>query len=602
MLLDNATGTLPLDPAATTTVAVVGPLHDTLFSDWYGGRMPYEVTPLDGITERLGGDATVTGIEALDRVAFQDVTTGRYLTATGTDPEENFVVASDTTPTPASQWDVNDWMADYSTLRNVDNGKYLAGAFGPFVTAADEPSGWFVQQQFRLEEQDDGTYVIQYVGYETNEPWWSPPVPYVTVAADGTVGVGPQADAARFVKEVVTSGIDSAVTAASEADAAVVVVGSQPFIYGRENHDRETMALGASQQELVEAVTAANPNTVVVLETSYPVTLDEYPESLLWTTHAGSETGHAVVDVVFGDVNPAGRLTQTWYTGVDELPSILDYDIVKTGMTYMYYEGTPLYPFGHGLSYADFEYSKLRTNATSVGGNGRIKVSVKVTNTGDLAGDEVVQLYSHQRKSRDEVPNKQLLAFERISLDPGESTTVRFDLRPSDLAHWDVTRDKWVVERSKYDLLVGSSSDDIREQTTLRVRGERIPPRDLTEPTRAESFDDYSGIALVDESKERGTAVGADADGSWIKFADAKLGNKATTFTAQVAKASTGTGSIQVRLDSPTGPLVGTADVESTGDVYAYATTSASMSGAGGTRDVYLVFEGDLRLATFSIS
>ena len=122
--------------------------------------------------------------------------------------------------------------------------------------------------------------------------------------------------------EVVSDGVDAAVVAAGQADAAVVVVGSHPFVYGRENHDRTDLALGRSQQELVDAVTAANPNTVVVLETSYPTTFDNQPETLLWTTHAGSETGNAVADVVFGDENPAGRLTQTWYAGVDDLPSI----------------------------------------------------------------------------------------------------------------------------------------------------------------------------------------------------------------------------------------------------------------------------------------
>jgi beta-glucosidase len=523
------------------------------------------------------------------------------LTATGTGPGNN-VVAADTASTPDSQWDVNDWMADYSTLRNVGNGKYLTGNFGPFNTASDEPSGWFVQQQFRLEQQDDGTYLIQYVGYETNESWWWIPEHYVTVAADGTVGTGSKADAARFEKEVVVNGVESAVAAATDADAAVVVVGSQPFVYGRENHDRESLELGGSQQALVEAVTAANPNTVVVLETSYPVTMDTEPGSLLWTTHAGSEAGNAIAGAIFGDTNPGGRLTQTWYAGTDDLPSIRDYDIIKNGVTYMYYDGTPLYPFGHGLSYSTFEYSNLKTSGKTVGGDGIVRVSVEVTNTGELPGDEVVQLYTRQRMSRDTAASKQLRAFERVSLEPGETTTVRLAVPTAELAHWDVTRNKWVVESSDYDLLVGSSSADIREQATVRVHGETIPPRNLSKPTRAENFDDYSDILLVDESKERGTAVEAAADGGWVKFADARLGKGATTFTAQVANASSGAGTIEIRLDSPTGPLAGTATVDSTGDVYAYQTTGASLTGTTGTRDVYLVFGGDVRLATFSIN
>ncbi|NEE04674.1 carbohydrate-binding protein [Phytoactinopolyspora halotolerans] len=599
VLLDNADGTLPLDADETSSIAVIGPLHDELYSDWYGGAMPYEVTPLDGITERLGGDADVSGVEGLDRVAFKDTATGRYLTATGTAPGDQ-VIASDSEPTPASQWDINEWMADVATLRNADTGTYLTGAFGPYNTSSEEPSGWFVQQQFRLEEQDDGTYLIQYVGYETNESWWGFPEHYVTVSEDGAVGTGLKADAARFEKEVVDSGVDAAVAAASDADAAVVVVGSQPFVYGRENHDRETLELGGSQQELVEAVTAANPDTVVVLETSYPATFDEQPDTLLWTTHAGSETGNAIASAVFGDTNPAGRLTQTWYDGVDDLPSIFDYDIINSGWTYMYYDGEPLYSFGHGLSYSTFEYSDLKTNGKSVGGDGKIRVRVDVTNTGERAGDEVVQLYSHQRTSRDTVARQQLRAFERVSLDAGETETVEFTVQASDLAHWDVTREKWVVEKSDYDLRVGASADDIRAETTVRVNGETIPPRNLVKSTRAENFDDYSGVELVDESKERGTAV-QGGDGAWIEFSDAKLGRRASTFRARVANGGDEAGSIEIRLDSPTGPLAGTATVPSTGGVYEYTTVNADLSGVDGRRDVHLVFDGDVRLATFSL-
>lgn len=592
VLLRNSTRTLPLNPAKTRKVAVVGPLHDTLHSDWYAGTMPYQVTPLDGIAERLGSGATVTGVEALDRVALKDVATGKYLTATGTSSGDN-VVAADGTPTAASLWDVNDWTGEASTLRNSGNGKYLTGNWGPYNTASDQPNGWFVQQQFRFEKQTDGTYLIQYVGYETNESWWWIPEHYVTVAADGTVGTGSKADAAHFVKQVTASGAASAATAAAGADAAVVVVGSHPFVEGRENHDRASTALGASQQELIRAVTKANPNTVVVLESSYPFTMDTQPRSLLWTTHAGAETGHAVADVVFGDHNPAGRLTQTWYRSDQDLPpNLLNYDIIASEQTYLYYKGKPLYPFGHGLSYSTFKYTNLRTNG--------LNVTVDVTNTGRRAGDEVVQLYTHQRSSRDAVPVKQLRDFQRVTLAPAQTKTVRLALRTADLAHWDVTRSKWVVESSDYDILVGASSTDIRQRDTLRVRGETIPPRDLSKPTRAENFDAYFGVQLVDQSKTRGTSVGAAAAGNWVKYAGVALGS-ARTFTASVAKASAGAGTIEIRLGSPTGRLVGTAAVPSTADAYTYATTTASLARAKGTHDVYLVFGSDLRLSTFSL-
>ena len=527
VLLRNSEGTLPLDPAKTKKVAVVGPLQDTLFTDWYGATLPYEVTPLDGIKERLGAGADVTGLDANDRVAFKDNATGKYLTATGTTAENN-VAATDTSPTPASQWDVTDWMADVSTLRNVGNKKLLTGNFGPFNTSSDNPTGWYVQQQFRQEKQDDGSYLLQYVGYEVNESWWWIPGHYITVAADGTVGTGTKEEAAHFTRDVVSDGIDAAVKAATGADAAVVVVGSNPFVYGRENHDRTSTALSASQQALIEAVQKANPKTVVVLENSYPTTMDKQPKSLLWTTHAGSETGHAVADTVFGDYNPSGRLTQTWYqSDADLQPDLFNYDIINTEQTYLYSKKAPLYSFGHGLSYSSFTYSNLRTSRPSLDAKGSVDVTVEVTNTGKRAGDEVVQLYTHQRTSRDTTPVKSLRAFQKVRLDPGQKSTVRLTLKAADLAHWDVTRDRFVVESSDYDLLVGASSSDIRARATLPVRGEQIPPRDLAKPTRAENFDAYHGIDLVDESKERGTSVASIPGSSWVSYSDARFGVRA---------------------------------------------------------------------------
>ncbi len=604
MLLRNSDAALPLNASTARHIAVVGPLENTLYSDWYGGQLPYRVTPLQGIQQRAGAGASVTGSEGEDRIALKDVATGKYVTATGT-TDSDAVNESATTPTASTQFDVVDWGQNVLTLRNVANGKYLGYNFGPFLTRDDQPNNWFVQQQFKLEGQPDGTYVIHYAGYETQESWWGG-TNYVTVDSSGNLTLGSKtaAGAAHFSKDVISSGVDSAVSAARGADAAVVVVGSMPFINGREAHDRTTMALSSGQEALIKAVRAVNPHTIVVLETSYPDTItweQQNVPAIVWTTHAGAETGHAIADVLFGDYNPAGRLSQTWYRSDSDLPPDLNnYDVISSDQTYLYYKGDPLYPFGYGLSYTSFRYGNLRATP-AVDAAGTVQVSVEVTNTGARAGDEVVQLYTHQRTSRDKEPFKQLHGFQRVTLAPGQTRTARFTLPAADLAHWDVTRGKWVVESSDYDVLVGSSSADIRQQATLHVHGETIPPRNLAQPTRAENFDAYSGVKLVDESKAAGTAVGATTAGDWIEFAGSALG-QATTFTARTAKASAGSGSIQIRLDSPTGPIVGTASVASTGDVYTYATASAALSGAAGTHDVYLVFGSDMRLATFSIS
>ncbi|KUL33382.1 glycoside hydrolase family 3 protein [Actinoplanes awajinensis] len=584
VLLKNDGNALPLKTGGS--VAVVGPLADSLFTDWYGGQLPYQVTALDGITARAGTVSTAAGA---DRIALKDVTTGRYVTAA--DPEA--VAATGVGPDAAAQFDAVDWGDGVSTLRNAANGKYLGYNWGPFVTRDTAPTGWFVQQQFRVEPQADGTVVLHYAGYETQESWFGPNT-YVTVGADGALGLGSAtaAGAAHFAKEVIVDGVAAAAASAKGKQTAVVVVGTNPFVAGREAHDRTGLALGARQEALIEAVRAANPHTVVVLQSSYPEAItwaQRHVPGIVWTTHAGAETGNALADVLYGDVNPSGRLTQTWYSSVADLPADLnEYDIVTSRQTYLYSDAKPLYPFGHGLSYSTFRYSGLRV----AGG----RVSVTVTNTGKRAGDEVVQLYTHQRTSRDVTATKQLRDFRKVHLAAGRSTVVTFALTPADLARWDVTRQRWVTETSVYDVLVGASSSDIRQRAALPVRGETIPARDLSVVTGAETFDDYAGVRLLDESKASGTVVGAVTAGDWIAFRDAALrGGK--TFTVRAS----GAGTVQLRLGSPGGRLLGTATVPDTGGIYTYADVTAPLAAVRGRRDVYLLPSPGLRLASFGI-
>jgi len=612
VLLKNQGKTLPLDANRTKKVAVVGPLADTLYTDWYSGALPYRVTPLDGIKNRLGGKGTVEGTEAADRVALKDAATGRYLTGGGA-AEGDFLRLGATSADATAQFDVFDWGQGKLTLRNVANGKVVGRWSDPadnnswtdyFKNDQAQPNGWFVQQMFDLEKQDDGTYLVRYAGYEKDEGWAEPDKTYLKAAADGRLVLGTKAEAARFTREVLRSGVDEAVEAATGADAAVVVVGSMPFINGREAHDRTSMALAGAQSELIKAVRKANPNTIVVVENSYPTTLnweqDNVP-ALLWTSHAGAETGNALAAVLFGDTSPSGKLPQTWYRSEADLPDILDYDIVKSDRTYLYFKGKPLYPFGHGLSYASFRYGTPRLSAHSVAAGGTVKVSVPVTNTGRDTADEVVQLYTHQRTSRVKQPVKQLRGFEKVRLAPGQTKTVTFTVRAADLAHWDVTRDKWTVENAVHDLLIGSSSADIRQRAALKVRGETVPARDLAKATRAADFDDQQGAELVDETKVRGDAVGAGS-GDWISFAGADLGRGITGIKARAAREGAGDAAIEVRLGGPNGRKAGTVTVPSTGDRYAYRDLTAPVSGAAGRQDVYLVFTGDVRLSSFSFT
>ncbi|MEU0791639.1 glycoside hydrolase family 3 C-terminal domain-containing protein [Amycolatopsis sp. NPDC005961] len=584
VLLRNTANALPLDPAKKK-VAVVGPLSDTLYEDWYSGAMPYRVTPKQGIAERLG--TSVASSEGVDRIALKDLATGRYLTAPAAPGK---VTAGGTTAGTAESFDVYDWGAGKNTLRAAANGKFLGYSGGALVNDAAQPTGWFVQQQLKLDPQPDGSYVLEYAGNEVTEPWFGPNR-FAVVGADGvlTISAPDAAHATKFGRDVLRSGVSDAVAAARGADTAVVVVGSMPFINGREANDRTSTSPAPAQRALIEAVQKANPHTVVVVENSYPTTGWDTLSvpGIVWTSHAGQETGHAVADVLFGDHDPTGRLTQTWYASDAGLPSILDYDIAKTGMTYQYYRGKPLYPFGYGLSYTNFRYGAV--HASRLGSS--VRVSVDVTNTGARSGTDVVQLYSKAAGVQ------RLRDFSRVTLKPHETRSVKFSVPVADLASWNASLGRSAVEQGTYDFSVGRNASDLSAAQPVFVPGERIPPRDLSRTTPAQNFDDYSGTTLTDTSKTAGTSVAATA-GSWLAYRDVALSGP-SRFAASVSTVDSAR--VTVRLDSPTGRVLGTATVPSTGDRYAYTTVTAPLAKATGRHDVYLTFDGPVNLAAFSL-
>jgi beta-glucosidase len=185
--------------------------------------------------------------------------------------------------------------------------------------------------------------------------------------------------------------------------------------------------------------------------------------------HASEDEGTAIAKVLFGDFNPAGRTVTTWPKSVEQLPPMMDYDI-RHGRTYMYFKGDPLYPFGFGLSYTTFAYANLKTSSPTLEKDGVLTVSVEVTNTGTVAGDEVVQLYVKHPKSRIERPNLELKGFQRVTIDPGERKMVQIPLKASTLAFWNEKQSRLEVESEPLDILIGSSSRDIKLSSTVQVR------------------------------------------------------------------------------------------------------------------------------------
>ena len=256
----------------------------------------------------------------------------------------------------------------------------------------------------------------------------------------------------------------AAVTAAKESDAAIMFVGDNRLL-SDEGHDRAFLQLPGAQHDLIKAVLAVNPHTVIVINTVCPVALNwekDNAPALLCAFFGGEQQGNAIADVLFGDYSPGGKLCSTWFRDIEQLPNFHDYDI-KHGRTYMYFQGDPLYPFGHGLSYTTFSYENLQTNSGQLLPNHSVTLSVDVSNIGLMAGDEVAQFYVRVGGTQQR-PIKQLAAFRRVSLQPGEKKTVTFSLPHNHIAlrYWDEEKEQFAYEPGDVELLIGSTSTDIR--------------------------------------------------------------------------------------------------------------------------------------------
>ncbi|MGW5672255.1 beta-glucosidase [Micromonospora sp. NPDC003776] len=440
-------GLLPLSPADTSRVAVLGPLADAVHEDWYGGTLPYAVSAYAGLATRLPEVTTHSGA---DRITLR--VGDRHVHGPGTAEGGPLTLDGD-----ATAFDVFDWGQGVVALRAVGNGRHVGVRdTGELVNDRPGPGGWVVRETFRFQHRPDGTALLHHLATDR----------YVTVDGDGRLAVGADvAAAAVFTAELVADGAAEAAALAAAADVAVVALGNHPLANGRETEDRVELALPAGQEALLRAVHAANPRTVLVVTSSYPYAVgwaQEHLPAVLWTSHGGQEHGNGLADVLLGDADPGGRLTQTWYADTADLPDLLDYDIIGADATYLYHRGEPLYPFGHGLSYARFDYADLRLGATAVHAGEEVEVSVEVTNTGTRAGTEVVQLYTRQRRSRVKQPLRQLRDFARVTLDPGMSARVTLRLRTDELAWWDETARAMVVEDASHTLLVGRSARDVR--------------------------------------------------------------------------------------------------------------------------------------------
>jgi beta-glucosidase len=273
---------------------------------------------------------------------------------------------------------------------------------------------------------------------------------------------------------------EEALDAARASDVVVFVGGLTGDVEGEEMRvsypgfaggDRTDLRLPASQQKLLEALQATGKPVILVLTAGSAIAADWEQAKLpaiLMTWYPGQRGGNAVADVLFGAANPGGRLPVTFYKADEKLPAFDDYSMKNR--TYRYFEGQPLYPFGHGLSYTKFAYTGLKLDKSSVGADGTVQATVTVKNVGKRAGDEVVQLYLKPLDPKRTRAHKDLRGIERLTLAPGESRQVSFQMKPDrDLTIYDEEKKAYAVDPGNFEVQIGASSADIRARATLTV-------------------------------------------------------------------------------------------------------------------------------------
>jgi beta-glucosidase len=535
VLLKNQADVLPLDLEAIHTIAVIGPNAKT--AQIMGGgsaqvNAHYAISPYAGLVARVGEAAHIgyelgcTNHKVLGRVAPDRLGDGQWTLAYYDNPDlAGEAVHQETTASSEQVW------LGY-VAPGIDPHNFSARLTGQFVPQQSGIHTFGLTSAGLTRLLVDGAELIDNWTQQTpGDAFFGAASAEVLAQIEMTAGQtydlcmeyssqGAAMLAAARLGHLVPVPKDSlqrAAKLAAESDVALVFVGHNGD-WDTEGHDRADLELVGDQVTLIEAVAAANPRTIVVLQTGAPVVMPwlDQVAGVLQAWYPGQECGNAIADVLVGDVNPSGRLSQTFPMRLEDNPAYINYpgenDRVHYGegifVGYRYYEKkkiAPLFPFGFGLSYTTFEYGRLNLSASAITPDEQLVVRLAVTNSGTRAGQEVVQLYVRDVKARLSRPEKELKAFVKVGLAAGETQTVTLTLDKQALAYWDDHQHAWVAEAGEFEVLVGSSSDDIRATGQFTLSDTAIfggPPR--TRPALSlnslvrEILADPQALAVVD--------------------------------------------------------------------------------------------------------
>ncbi|MBQ9324683.1 MAG: glycoside hydrolase family 3 C-terminal domain-containing protein [Clostridia bacterium] len=489
ILLKNEAHFLPFDK--NEDIALIGPVADQWYMDWYGGKPLYKVTLKAGLEKRMHREIPYDNGLDLVRFRWGDW----YLGASQDTPFPELVLVD--RAEDAVVFEQTSWGEGSHFLYAPAYRKYLtADKDGRIHLASDDPFAWNVCDSFTIGMADavilqearnanclelsqywnsgEGDVRLYCFGrrsvYVQDGKLHTDPLRRYTANGASKEGdnnaeswVGSDQEAAVLHVEIVSSGLERARTLAKKARKVIVAVGCQPVVNAKEEVDRHTIEMIPYQEKLVKAVYAANPCTAVVLITNYPYAIrwmQAHVPAILTNATGSQDLGHGLAAAILGEINPAGRVPMTWYLCDADLPPMEDYDLIHHPRTYRYFDRPVLYPFGFGLSYTQFTYSGLRVEKEGDG----LQVSVDVTNAGDRIGDEVVQVYLKRLSPSATVhPIRRLVGFTRLhDLKPGECRTAYFRINASDMEIYMEKEGRKRVEEGSYLLYAGGNCLDER--------------------------------------------------------------------------------------------------------------------------------------------
>lgn len=579
-LLKNE-GLLPI--AKGKKIALTGPIADENYCDWYTGRASYKISVKQGLEAEYGKE-NILFDNGYDIVAIKCRMNGKFLAVT----EDGTVKAVADEATASAQFEMHDWGFGSINFKSVANGLYVTER-GDYKAESKTPYEWFIHEWFKPTIHTDGAYSFR--------SWNDWAVDICVDENDVLTTCKPCriTDNKLFEIVVVSSGAERAKKLAEQADAVIVCVGNHPMQVARECYDRPDIVLPTHQDKLIKAAYEGNRNTVLAIVASYPYAVNWEKENLpaiMYTSHAGAELGTAFAATVSGANNPAARCPMTWYKSIHELPDIMDYDIITNKSTYLYYDGEPLFPFGHGLSYSKFEYS----NFSVIQQDNVVKTAVDVKNVSDIDGDEVVQIYFKQNRPCVKRPLRQLCGFRRVNIKAGETVRVEIDVPFNALEFYDVSREKLCVESDKYTFTAAASSLDVRCTVKTEILADVIPPRDI-HFLKAKNYDSKNMVTLdFSFDKNDHFAISHDWGGD-LYYRNVSFENY--TSVTVLASAPCSTKTIEIYADDN---LIGKTDIKPSPCKDGFAEYVIPLEAVSGTGELHVRLGGMLGIYSLKFS